>query len=340
MNRYKEKILLQLKAKEKTIWEILKEWPYSMEEFVETMNLLYKNGLIKTNGKTISLKNNGEKALGNINLLMDFDEVKCFECQGKTVRFSGKWLKVLEEFKSIAKHRPKISLDYYQGYMRPEDTISRIMFMHAHGDVWKKSIVIVGDDDLISLGLGISSLPSRITVLEADPRYREFINHVSKAKGLDIEFIEYDVRKPLSKDLLNKFDVFITDPLETIQGIKTFLSRGVSCLKDKGVGYFGLSRLDASSKKWFKIESMILKMSFIITDIIKGFSYYPTSEEAYEEGPFVKKLKFKIPIPSNTDWYHSYLFRIEALSKPIPLIKWNKKSRFRYYDNEDLIYPR
>jgi predicted methyltransferase len=332
--------LFQLKTKEKTVWEILKEWPYSMKDFIETMNMLYKDGLIKTNGKTISLTSDGKKALGNIDLLIEFNGVKCFECQGKTISFSGKWIKVLNEFKSIAKHRPKISLDYYQGYMRPEDTISRIIFMHAHGDVWRKSIVVVGDDDLISLGLGISLLPSRITVLEADPRYKEFINDVSKDKGLNIEFIEYDVKEPLSKDLLNKFDVFITDPLETIQGIKTFLSRGVSCLKNKGVGYFGLSRLDASYKKWFKIESMVLKMNFIITDIIENFSYYPTSEEAYEKGPFVNKLSFKIPIPSNTEWYSSSLLRIEALSKPIPLIKWNEKSRFRYYDEEDLIYPR
>jgi predicted methyltransferase len=332
--------LFQLKTKEKTVWEILKEWPYSMKDFIETMNMLYKDGLIKTNGKTISLTSDGKKALGNIDLLIEFNGVKCFECQGKTISFSGKWIKVLNEFKSIVKHRPKISLDYYQGYMRPEDTISRIIFMHAHGDVWRKSIVVVGDDDLISLGLGISLLPSRITVLEADPRYKEFINDVSKDKGLNIEFIEYDVKEPLSKDLLNKFDVFITDPLETIQGIKTFLSRGVSCLKNKGVGYFGLSRLDASYKKWFKIESMVLKMNFIITDIIENFSYYPTSEEAYEKGPFVNKLSFKIPIPSNTEWYSSSLLRIEALSKPIPLIKWNEKSRFRYYDEEDLIYPR
>ncbi|HDM25199.1 MAG TPA: putative methyltransferase, partial [Thermoplasmatales archaeon] len=136
---------------------------------------------------------------------------------------------------------------------------------------------------------------------------------------LNIEAFTYDVQEPLSKDLKKCFDVFISDPVETIPGIRLFLSRGVSALKGVGSsGYFGLTTLEASVKKWYEIQKILHSMGFVITDIIRKFSIYGGEENFLREEnlPIVKKIKEKVDF----DWYSSSFYRIEAVKEPKPAV--------------------
>jgi len=252
----------------------------------------------------------------------------------------GRFREVLEEFREIVKGRPAPTIDFFQGYMHERDVVERVALMHYYGDVAGKDFILVGDDDLLSVALALTRLPSRILVLDIDRRLGDFIGKVNKDHGFEIEFREYDVSDPLPEDLVESFDVFSSEPLETLSGLRAFVSRGVSCLREGGVGYFGLTTIEASRRKWRSIQRALIAMNCVITDIIRGFSTYPMNYGTINYELFVQKFKFPVKPNPGIDWYKSALIRFEVVGKPKPVIDWRKKIRIQYVDlEEDLTYP-
>ena len=109
-------------------------------------------------------------------------------------------------------------------------------------EIQNSKILILGDDGSQTISLALTKLPKEIVCLEIDERIVNFINKIAKNEKLNIKAIKYDVQEPLN--LKDKFDVFITDPLETIPAAKLFLSRGISKLHSDSVLYFTLSRVE------------------------------------------------------------------------------------------------
>ncbi|MCS7135187.1 MAG: bis-aminopropyl spermidine synthase family protein, partial [Candidatus Aenigmarchaeota archaeon] len=202
------------------------------------------------------------------------------------------------------------------------------------GEIYGK-IFVVGDDDLLSIVLSLTGFPEKVVVIDADERIIDFINSLSKKYSLNVEALVCDVQKELPKELKRKFDVFVSDPVETLAGIKLFLSRGVSALKGVGCsGYFGLTTLEASRKKWFEIEKILLEMGFVITDIKRRFSVYPESNLPIQTNtPLFRYLQF---YPKN-DWYCSSFLRIEAVKDVKPAIEGEMIINEKVYADEETL---
>ncbi len=330
-------ILRELSEGRKSFWELLDTNPYMLGEFLEALNNLYEKGLIAFDGEALYLSKEGKDEIDpNIPL---FKSRICEKCQGRRILFSGKLLEVLKRFRRIVKGRPLPTVEYFQGYMREYDVVARVALMHHYGDLAGKDIVLIGDDDLLSIALALTGLPSHILVLDVDERLGSFIKQTNEKYGFNIEFQSYNVAEPLPKSLVGEFDVFSSEPLETVSGLKAFISRGVSCLKDGGVGYFGLTTIEASPRKWLLVQRMLSKMNCVVTDIIQGFSKYPTVYGNVNYEKFVARLKFPVRENPGIDWYKSALFRFKILGKPKPVVDWNKRIRLKYVDPEELTHP-
>ena len=320
----------------KTLWKILDEWDSSLREFIKVMNKAYREGMISVKDNRIFVTEKYK------HLIQPRLRVKrCGRCRGKLIEFREK--KLLKKFVEIVKNRPHVKVEYFQGWIRPIDSIRRIALMDYWDGIADKSIVLIGDDDLESIALGLTNLPKRILALDIDENLLDYIERVSKKFRLNIETLAYDVSNPLPKKLLKKFDIFSTEPLETISGCLAFLSRGASLLKGKDcTGYFGLTTLECSFKKWQEIEKELIGMGFVITDIIRNFSEYPMSDpvgdKEYEDS-LKRKLPFKIRGYSKINWYKSWLFRIKAIEKIKPKFKWNEKIKIEVKDEDDITYP-
>ncbi|MCX8170619.1 MAG: bis-aminopropyl spermidine synthase family protein [Candidatus Bathyarchaeota archaeon] len=334
MRKIETQILRALSESEKSFWELLDENRDTVKEFMAAINNLFNNGLInvRENGK-IYLTEEGLKRAGKGSL--EFKSKVCCECEGKRVVFDGKFREVLENYIQIVRDRPMPDANFFQGYMREQDVIYRLALMHYYGDLDGKSFVLIGDDDLLSVALSLTGLPSRILVLDIDKRLGDYIERLNGKHGLNIEFQQYDVSNPLPKELIGAFDVFSSEPLETLSGLKAFLSRGVACLKNGGAGYIGLSTAEASLRKWKAVELMLLKMNCVITDIIRDFSKYGTSYETANYEMFTIKLEFPVTKNPGICWYKSSLFRFEAAGKPKPLIKPERHIAIKYIDWKD-----
>ena len=174
-----------------------------------------------------------------------------------------------------------------------------------------KDILVLGDDDLVSIVLGLSGLPKSITVVEIDKRLTGFIRETGEKYGFEVNVNDFDLRKPLPEIHVKRYDTFFTDPPETIRAADAFLGRGISALKEPGsAGYFGFTRREASLTKWYDLQRLLLGYGIVITDIIHNFSEYinwgyEEETRAWDLAP-VKTLPVK-------NWYRSALYRIQTL---------------------------
>ncbi len=338
MRKVRDQMLISLLKSKKSFWELLDESQCLVKDFITALNNLFREGLIGVEGNTVYITEKGLKEVnGNI---LDFKSEICDKCGGKGLILDGKFKYVFEEFKRIAEKRPPPNAFFFQGYMREYDVISRIALMHKYNDLADKDFILIGDDDLLSVALALTELPSRIFILDIDERLGDFIKAISREYRFEIEFQKYDVSNPLPKDLRGSFDVFSSEPLETLSGLKAFISRGVACLRENGVGYFGLSTAEASSKKWMSLEKMLLRMNCVITDIIKDFSRYKTLYETVSYENFTTKLKFQVEMNPGIYWYKSSLFRFEIIGKPKLFVNPDKHVTVIYVDRrEDITNP-
>ncbi len=340
MERIKLALLYSLQERKKNFWELLADNQFLLKDFISAINELYEDGFIEMDKGKLKLTEKGKNAL---NKNAGFFRARlCKTCLGKMFIPEGRFKKVEKIFKRISKRHPPILTEFYQGRIRPSDTVARVAFMHACNDVADKNIALIGDDDLLSIALALTNLPKRVVVFDIDKRLGSFIENVSKKCKLEIEFCEYDVANPLPKNYLRKFDVFSSEPLETDTGFKAFFARGAACLKNFGSGYIGLTKLEVSLKRWVKFEKLFIDNGFVITDIIRDYSWYYDSEreeEREEYQKFAKLLKFDPGENPKICWYRATLFRIESLGKHSTPIPWNKRIKIIPVDEESYAHP-
>jgi hypothetical protein len=267
-------------------------------------------------------------------------ELACASCQGSGLQLPPFFQDILQEYKQIMAHRPEAVKDYDQGFMSAEGVLRRLAFVYARGDIHGR-IFVVGDDDFFSIAAALTGLPQHVLAVDVDTRVVELINQTAQQRSLNLEARVCDVQQDLPLELQNSFDIFLSDPVETLPGLELFLSRGVSALRGPGsAGYFGLTTLEASRSKWFQLQAMLQKMGFAVTDICRRFNVYPEEDKNFfsfqEDLPIVKHFGTHI----DYDWYKSSLHRIEAVQEPQPLIKGERLLEERVYkDEESLATP-
>lgn len=341
MSRSERQLLRALRRQPGEFWQLAAQQGAHLRQFIENLERLHRKKLIWQEDGKFRLTRKGTELAAELRL--DPIDLACAECEGTGLALRGRFARLLGEFARLARGRPLPTAEFDQGFMRSIDSVRRAAFMHSRSDLEARSIILIGDDDLVSLALALTGLPKRIVVLDLDERLLEFIAKRADENGFPVETIKYDVRERLPAKLRGSFDVFLTDPVETLPGIKLFLARGAASLRPDGSAYFGLTRLEASLAKWRAIESMLIRMRFAITDIVRDFSIYPEKENArqrfYSSYQLASATRFKLPLPA-CDWYRSSFIRAEALGRPVPLVKGRARIGKRFYiDDETLATP-
>jgi predicted methyltransferase len=338
MKRDQRQILRSLLVGPKTFWQLIREQDSHLARFTTTLASLKEEGLITETGHLLELTEKGRE-IAQSSGLIPLISTTCSHCSGRGITFEGLFQKVLEEFKEIAVSRPEAIPEFDQGFIEPEITVARVVFMYARGDLEGQKLLFVGDDDLTSIAAALTGMAEEITVLEIDQRLLEFIDQVAAARQIkNLRTCSFDVRKPLPPEFARKYDVFFTDPVETVPGIKLFLSRCVQGLKGPECsGYLGLTHLEASRQKWHTIQKMFLEMGLVITDLVRDFHSYELERATFLERnyPLVRQSSsFHLEVP-DLNWYTSSLIRLEAVQEPQPLVSNDVElGRELYFDDE------
>jgi hypothetical protein len=303
----------------------------------ETIKVMKEEGFVLEDkqGK-LFLSEEGKKLADKYSIKPRLD-FSCKVCGRKGISLE-KLKELLQKFKEIVQTRPPAIIDYDQGYVTPETTISRIALLADRGDIQGKDIIILGDDDLVSIAAALSGLPKRVVILEIDERITNFIKKVSKERNLEIEAVQFDLRKKLPDEFLGKFDTFLTDPPETVEAFEAFVGRGLATLKGGGcTGYFGLTYSESSYPKWNEFQKILVeKFKVVITDIIHDFNEYVNWD--YLLPSIRDDLSFVQKKPS-FNWYRSSQYRIITLEN---FLRWNEEMTGEefYVDKDALTYSR
>ncbi|NPA53221.1 MAG: bis-aminopropyl spermidine synthase family protein [Aquificae bacterium] len=306
-----ERILAALQVTS-DFWKVVDYSDLPVPAASEIVKGLIEEGFVKVENDEIYLTEKGYNLIKELNI-PPYVDYTCQACEGRGIPFYANkdWYRT---FLQLTKDRPKAIQEYDQGSVTPETTISRVLFLDSREDLRNRDILVMGaEDDLTGLAVALTGLPRRVLILDIDERAIDFDNRIFKELGIDnAEAIRFDLRNPFPEEWIGAFDVFITDPPETVKAFKAFIARGIAALREEGcAGYFGLTLRDSSLNRWQQFQKALLNdYGMVITDIIQDFNAYMNWE--YHEETRAQKIAPVSKGPSDI-WYRSAWYRIEAM---------------------------
>lgn len=339
----------------KDVWQVAGHANVPFADLVDILQSLRAQGLVEFRAADLALTELGEQTARELRVTPT-DPVGCRHCAGSGLqldRFAGAYA----EFVPLLARRPPASAAYDQGALTADSVFRRLAMMYANGDVADRSILLLGDDDLLSLALALTGLPREIVVVEIDRRVSDFIEQVAREKGLKVRVIPHDIRGKFPADWRAHFDAFVTDPSETIQGLLLFVEKGLAMLAPGSgrAGYFGVTLIEASIVKWNLWERHLLQNhALALTHISERFSLYQYAPTAFSKDALAhQRRQGAMPAagpegaarvdfpplrePPQQPWYRSAFFRVETLKEFAPPADYDWNPRDELYRDAESV---
>jgi predicted methyltransferase len=176
---------------------------------------------------------------------------------------------------------PAAKLDLDQTHCTPDTKLRRVLAMHEAGALAGQRILLLGDDDLVSVAVamfarhaGAAARPRGVTVLDCDPDLAGFLRMELGTADFPAEVIEHDLRDPLPAALASAFDVACTDPPYTVAGAELFLSRAVAALAPGGGGHVFFSFGPRRPAETVATQRLLAAMGLAVRSLTPGFNSY------------------------------------------------------------------
>jgi predicted methyltransferase len=204
----------------------------------------------------------------------------CPKCAGRGVVVRGDTAQLLTEMKRIARLAPPLRPDLDQCHCTPETKLHRVLALHEADALVGRRVLVLGDDDLISLAiervvrrLGSAASIALLGVVDVDPAVVEVVRRELASASFPTVVLVHDLREPLPPSLRGGFDTVVTDPPYTVAGASLFLSRAAEALASGGGDVFfsfGSRRPGAA----FLVQRGIGEMGFAIVRLLRDFNEY------------------------------------------------------------------
>jgi len=197
----------------------------------------------------VALSAVGRQLAGAVLGLAVLEDALCPTCAGRRVVVDlDRWARTLACLEEMHRANPTVDTTLDQSHGTPETALRRALAMHHEGALEGRAVLILGDDDLVSVAIGLLALPpaaggpgagvraGRLVVVDIDTRFLAHIAAAGERHGFTVETVAHDVRAPLPEALRAAFDTVETDPPYTLPGLRLFLSRAREALRP-GVGH-------------------------------------------------------------------------------------------------------
>ncbi len=242
-------------------------------------NELRKHGIVDTQ-RPVRLTVSGRAAVAEANLAVDL-RVSCPECGGRGEIVPPELAGLAATLHAIAEGTPGAKAELDQTHCTIDTKLSRVLRLHQARALAGQRIILLGDDDLISVAIahfaaltGSAGAIRRLTVVDADADILAWIDRNVADTGTAVETVRHDLRQPLPADLAGEFDVVLTDPPYTVAGARLFLSRAVSALAPRPGRHvffsFGARRPDET----IAVQRAMAEMGLVVKSLAAGFNEY------------------------------------------------------------------
>ncbi|HEY8471640.1 MAG TPA: bis-aminopropyl spermidine synthase family protein [Natronosporangium sp.] len=197
-------------------------------------NELRRRGLV-TRDRPSRLTERGLALLGPDPAL----DLRCPGCDGGGLAIPEPLRAVADRLAALQARVPAADLALDQSHCTIATKLRRIALLLKLDLLPAESMLIVGDDDLMSLSLLAASqalgqpLVRRLAVVEISADLLGFIGEAQAElgnPGVQVDRCRHDLRDPLPDRLRGRFQTAMTDPPYTVAGARLFLSRVVEGL--------------------------------------------------------------------------------------------------------------
>lgn len=216
----------------------------------------------------------------------------CPTCNGRPRYISPRIESLFDVLNPIFEARPQVDTALDQSKNTVETAIQRALYLYDEGALEGNDVLFIGDDDFTSVAVGNlfhilfpedpKLVPKSITVIDVDERILERIDAEFGKLKLDVKTVLYNLKDPIPADLRGRFDMVITDPAYSINGLQLFLSRAIEMMKNDfrqriGLDIF-LSYAHRSPDKTVEFQRLLSSMGLAMMEIIPAFNKYEGSE--------------------------------------------------------------
>jgi predicted methyltransferase len=179
----------------------------------------------------------------------------------------------------VAKAAPTVRVELDQCHCTVETKLRRVLALHEADALIGRRILLLGDDDLISLAIrsvvrrfGSRKTVAQLTMLDVDPKVVRFARRELAGAPFPAACIEHDLRDSLPARLAASFDTVLADPPYTVAGARLFLSRAADALRPGGTVLFSFGSRRAETT--FQVQRDVTRMGFAVQSLAVDFNQY------------------------------------------------------------------
>jgi N4-bis(aminopropyl)spermidine synthase len=205
----------------------------------------------------------------------------CPDCGGSGLALPAALAGLAARLEQAAAGAPEAKPELDQTHCTVGTKIRRVLRMHEAGALTGRRILLLGDDDLISVTIaafvgagGLAAGVERLTVVDSDPEVLAWAGDQISGTGVDAELVEHDLRRPLPGGLTGGFDVACTDPPYTVAGAELFLSRAVAGLAPGPGRHVFFSFGARRPEETLRAQALIGSMGLTVRGLWPGFNEY------------------------------------------------------------------
>ncbi|MFE7645615.1 GNAT family N-acetyltransferase [Streptomyces phaeoluteigriseus] len=210
-------------------------------------------------------------------------DATCTTCEGRELVIPDVLEEAVRRLGDLMESGPAADMSIDQSHCTPETKVRRVLALLAAGALPGGNLLLIGDDDLVSLAVAVvgdvlgSPIVERVTVVDISPEILAYIRKVSAGLGTRVETVEHDLRHPLPTELHNGFDVAMTDPPYTAEGARLFLSRAVEGLRPGPSHSVFFSFGGKSPDEMLEVQREIMALGLVTNGYIRNFNEYQGS---------------------------------------------------------------
>ena len=240
-------------------------------------NELRKRGVISRR-RPVQLSPEGRELFGAITARLSF-EAACPTCSQHELVVPEALADAARELERRIADVPRARLELDQAHCTVETKLRRVLLMHEAGALEGRALVLLGDDDLVSLALSVVAAHGgpgarirRLVVVDVDAALLRFLRQTLRNAPFDVEYVLHDLREPLPGEV--RGDTIALDPPYTRPGAELFLSRAAEAARESERADVFFSFGQKRPEELLHVQRAIAEMGFVVRRLIRGFNEY------------------------------------------------------------------
>jgi N4-bis(aminopropyl)spermidine synthase len=207
-------------------------------------------------------------------------EADCSMCSGLEIAIPAELTEAVDRLAEIMEHGPGADLALDQSHCTPETKVRRVLALIRSGVLPGGPLLLIGDDDLVSLAVGVVGdvlgipLTPRLAVADIAEDVLGYIADTATSLDLRVDLAQHDLREPLPERLRGEFDAAMTDPPYTPEGARLFLSRAVEGLQPGPAHSIFFSFGAKGPDEMLDVQRQVIDLGLVTHGLIRNFNEY------------------------------------------------------------------